>query len=457
MRIALVAHAYPPAPASGARRAAHVARVLVEAGLEVRVITASPGRSAGSRERPPPDRLPAERAVPSGPEVIEVRPLPSGADLLAALGRAMAALRGGRGKNGHPSTAALSGSAAAATDLMDPGPRLRRWITAVLRFPNGDLGFLAPAVRAALDPGAARPDAVYTTGPPITSHLVGLAVHALGGVPWIAEYRDPWTVEGVPLRPPHLRSAATDALERWLERRGLAAAAEVVAVSEGIASELAPVRRALGRPEPRLARNGIPELLPAAEPPSGEGPLRLLHLGNLYGFRDPTPLLAALADLCEERGWGPADLRVDFVGDTPRPGVRALAERSSAGRLVRFHEWVDHATGQALLREADVLVLLAQRQPLQVPNKLYEYLGVRKPILAFADRDGETARMLERAGGHAVVGPEDPPAAVREAVARCLDAAGRRLPLSDEVLRGWTTERQLASLPALVRGAAGRS
>jgi len=96
-----------------------------------------------------------------------------------------------------------------------------------------------------------------------------------------------------------------------------------------------------------------------------------------------------------------------------------------------------------------VLLLLAQGQPNQVPNKLYDYLGTRHRILAFADAEGETARMLTRVGGHYLVTTTDPTQAARltDAALFGRDSAG---PGDDAVLREWTTDRQMARLVSLL-------
>jgi hypothetical protein len=92
--------------------------------------------------------------------------------------------------------------------------------------------------------------------------------------------------------------------------------------------------------------------------------------------------------------------------------------------------------------DSDLLLLLAQNQPLQVPNKLYEYLGARRPILAFVDEMGESASMLRRLGGHFVVDRKDP-AHVAEVVGRAL--SGQRpdeTAATESLLREWTSDVQ---------------
>ena len=64
---------------------------------------------------------------------------------------------------------------------------------------------------------------------PLDLHLV--LAPALG-VPWIVDYRDPWTAGGQ--KPHHVRSRFSDAVEIRTERRCLARAARAVAASQAV-------------------------------------------------------------------------------------------------------------------------------------------------------------------------------------------------------------------------------
>ena len=99
--------------------------------------------------------------------------------------------------------------------------------------------------------------------------------------------------------------------------------------------------------------------------------------------------------------------------------------------------------------DADLLLLLAQNQPAQVPAKLYDYLGTRIPILAFTDANGEVATMLQRAGGHYLVTDHDPAVAARVIGRALRDVRASRAPVGDEaVLQKWTLDGQLQHLRA---------
>jgi len=125
------------------------------------------------------------------------------------------------------------------------------------------------------------------------------------------------------------------------------------------------------------------ELLPLAS-----DRLELLYAGRLYGFRDPSRLLEALSVV--------DGVRLTMVlGDPPAAGIIGNID---LGERLRIVGSLPHAEVLAMQRQADVLVSLGNRGlPVQVPGKLFEYLGTPKPILHIdTGTDDAAARILDR-------------------------------------------------------------
>ncbi|HET6680410.1 MAG TPA: hypothetical protein VFG84_04365, partial [Gemmatimonadaceae bacterium] len=230
----------------------------------------------------------------------------------------------------------------------------------------------------------------------------------------------------------------------------------VVTVTHGAARAIGAKRKAARRSAPHVVLSGI-ESVHAPRATRAPGPTRVLHLGTLYHGRDPRPLFNALGDLRRAGRLPPDTVDFRFVGDCRWfHGLRVdeLASQAGIADVVSLHDPVPPAEAQSLLREADVLLLLAQRQPAQVPHKLYEYLGAARPILAFADEDGETTRMLRHVGGHQVVTESTPEGAAAQRVAAALQSASDGWTIDPARLEEWTTTRQMARLIRLIEGAA---
>lgn len=426
--VVLLAYHYPPSNEVGGLRAAKVARALRDAGHQVTVITA---------------RLPGEAS--------DLRLEEEGLQVRAVVARrnprefyAEWKQRRNQPRQGTAAGAAADSNVTLGVPAKVPG--WKRFIFSLLWLPDDKQGFIPSAIQAArplIRPGSS---VIYTSAPPFSTHLAGWWLRRKTGAPWVAEFRDPWTDN--PWKPRHVRTSLSDVLERKLERRCLHSANLVVAVSEGIERVMRP--KMIGREDHLiLVRNGIDQLSPPESRARPAGPYRIVHVGSFYHGRDPRPFLRGLAALRTTRSLTPDEMEVQLVGQCRWfDGVSIEQEVEALGLadLVRFQDWVPHAAAQQLVNSADLLLLLAQNQPDQVPNKLYEYLGVRRPILAFVDPEGESARMLEQIGGHFVLTDGDTDRA-EAALRRALNAeTGNHRPDSSGILESWTSARQFSQL-----------
>lgn len=435
--VVLVSYHFPPDPAVGSLRAAKVARGFRDAGHRVDVVTA---------------RLPAETGLRRTGDprltVHPVTPLPSPRELVARLKAWV-----------HAARAVEKEVHGAGADIHEWTPPIqltiwRRLFFALLWLPDDRQGFIFPAWRMArkIVRGGAR--LIYTTAPPYSPHLVGLGLSSLQDVKWIMELRDPWADNRQ--KPWWVRTLATDRFDARLELLCLKRADLIVAASEGIRNRLA--ARLPARDASRLivVRNGIESLATSITQKRSPGPMRIAYAGTFYYGRDPRLFLRSLAAFCRHRQIGPEQLRVDFVGACRSIGAVSVEKETSTLGLtdiIRFHDWLPHEDAKAFIAKADLLLLLAQHQPDQVPNKLYEYLGSRRPIMAFVDRDGETARMLRHVGGHYVI-TDDDESSVESALQKAFLASerGDSTVTGETVLTEWTTEVQMKLLLDVVHG-----
>lgn len=438
MKVVLVAQAYPPYPMVGALRARKIARAFRDAGHDVVVIT----------ERLAPE-LERRREQEPG---IEVVALALGARYRERVTQAVSWVRRSRASAQAPTPAragreSLAVPAAPATATAPRGGGLRRLILALLWLPDDEQRFILPALRAArrhAHDGAL----VYTTAPPWSAHVVGLALRRRKRVRWVADFRDPWLdlIDHDAGRP---RSAVTD---RWLlrlERAVLRVADFVVAVAPKTSAALAAKLPAEERGKVVLARNGVDQTLPvrtAREP----GPFRIVYAGSFYSDRDPHLFLTALARLRERRPIGTDALRVELAGSCrfmAAESIEDFVRDLGLDDLVHFHDWMPQSEAQRLVATADLLLILARGMTLQVPNKLYDYLGTRIPIFAWADEDGETAAVLRSLEGHFVVTGSDV-----DDMAATIERALTGTPLAacsaaqDRLVEEWSTERQMRLL-----------
>lgn len=259
-----------------------------------------------------------------------------------------------------------------------PSGRLRtKWAQRLL-LPDRDILWALPAARrgATLVDGF---DAVLTTGPPFSTHLVGYWLSLRHHVPWVAEYRDNWS-----MNPLYRRGFLGQLANRTTEARFLARADTVVIVSEAAAAEVSDFfPSTVGKLY--VAANGFdPDDLPT--PAERSEFFEIAYAGTLDERRDPRPFLDALRRLTSSAPGFPEALRLRLMGSVPSWVSDAAVTRVGRER-VSIDGLLPHR--EALIRASRAAVLLgitsrAEAGGAGLTSKLFEYLGLRRPVLMLA-------------------------------------------------------------------------
>jgi len=422
-RVLFVSYIFPPMVAGGAPRAHQFCRYLPEHGWAPTVLTGPADDSAAV------DALALAELPPC------VRVVRADCPLSGRAARGAANPRGGL-------AAAMRGAARAASRLVLLPDRQVLWKAAALR-----------AGREAL--AGERHDAVLATFGPGTNLLVGRELAAVGDLPLVVDFRDLWADL------PHPVFATP--LHRWLaarmERRAVAAASRITAVSARMAGHLA--ARHGRRPEEAVAiTNGFdPADLARVRDergPAGGRPFRLCYTGSVYGQYDLGPFLDVLGGLTRDGLASPETLRVEFVGNFP---PEEAARRGLSG-LVECRPHVPHAGVFDAFARADALLMIEAPgywAEFSYAAKVFDYLLPGKPVLALVEPGGNSARLLEAAGLGCTAHPADR-AAIRAAlleVMRLKGAPPKAMNISAPPLADFDRRRLAARLAAVLDEAAG--
>jgi glycosyltransferase involved in cell wall biosynthesis len=377
-RLLLLCYFYPPLAGGGVHRVLGFTRWLPEHGWDCTVVCAGPEDYWVSDET-------LVGRIPSGTEVIRV----SGGSALSAWLR----LKRGRDRATGPAlSAASAGAGGRRSGRVFGGLRsLSDW----LLLPDSYAGW-ARRARSVAAARLARGDvsAVLSTSPPDSVHLAGLSLARRFGLPWIADFRDPWI--GLHFRRPPTSWHA--ARQRDLERRVLTGADLVLAASRTHADDLE--RDAEARPR-RVVHlpNGYEPDPGGPPPPRDPDHFTLVFTGTLSLMPDAEVLFEALHELLARRPEARRRIRVRLAG----PFDTDYEDRAVALGLKGIVEFVGplaHGGARALQRSAELLLLWKPRgYRTMVPGKTYEYLDAGRPILALLEEDDEAARLVRRAGG----------------------------------------------------------
>ena len=243
---------------------------------------------------------------------------------------------------------------------------------------------------------------VISCGPPHGVHIAGQWLAERTGLPLVLDFRDPWS-----LQQRLTRAMASPLWFRLAERNEAAAvsrAALVVCNTEPAADAM---RRRYPAARVMAVMNGMDE---GPLPPSGAGSRFVLgYAGAIYLDRDPRPLFRAAGKVVRQLGLSPDRFGIEFIGETARYDGLSLdhiTHEEGVGGFVRISPRRPYPEAMAFLASCPMLVSLPQDSTLAIPSKIFEYLRFPAWLLALADEDSATARVLEGSGAD-VVAPDD--------------------------------------------------
>lgn len=252
-----------------------------------------------------------------------------------------------------------------------------------------------------------QPQAIWSTYPIATAHLIGAELHRRTGLPWIADFRDPMAQEGYPADPITWQRFSA------IEQRA-AEAASLCTFTTPSACRTYQQRYPLAASRMRLLENGYDEgsfvhaeAAAAREGPLNPGCITLLHSGIVYpSERDPTQLFEALARL--KQGGHEGRLRVRFRAAVHDELLSQLTQRLGVQEMVEILPPVPYVQALVEMLRADGLMLMqASNCNEQVPAKLYEYLRAARPVVCLTDPAGDTWAVLKATGVSRVAALDD--------------------------------------------------
>ncbi|MFP5393772.1 MAG: glycosyltransferase [Gammaproteobacteria bacterium] len=242
---------------------------------------------------------------------------------------------------------------------------------------------------------------IWSTFPIATSHLIGLALHRLTGLPWVADFRDPMLQSSYP------NSKRQRKIYQWIEYQTITRCSAAVFTTHSAMESYRQRFPQLPAAKFSVIENGYDEdgfggaePVPMAAPAVRSGPITLVHSGVLYsGGRDPSPFLAAIAALKAAGTVDAARLRVILRAPGDMEEINGFVQRHGVGDIVAVEPPVPYREALQEMLAADGLIVF-QGTPFnnQIPAKIYEYFRARKPVLGLVDLRGETARVLRDAG-----------------------------------------------------------
>lgn len=254
-----------------------------------------------------------------------------------------------------------------------------------------------------------KPDVLYTTSYPYSSHLLGFEVKKrYPKIRWIADYRDEWTNN-----PFHLDSG--------LRRMKLKAErSKELKVNRHCDFLIANTRQMLNnfvKDTPSLKDrsafipNGYDEddFRGLQRTVRSDSKFVLTHTGSLYGRRNLDEILDALKQLTDRGDIDKNRIEVRIVGNVHETVLDDYRRRYNFTDQIRSYGYMPHRQSIEMLFESDALLLLIGKGKGSgnfYTGKVFEYIRTGVPILGIVP-EGAAAELLKETGTGLTADPED--------------------------------------------------
>jgi len=278
-----------------------------------------------------------------------------------------------------------------------------RWVRANLFIPDARVGWVRYAKKVGFSLLAEeRYDAIVSTGPPHSVHLIASSLASRSSISWVADIRDAWPDMA------YAEMLPTGAMARKrdlrLRDKTLRNASACIAVTDALQDTM---QKAVKRPF-SVIRNGFdPADFEGLEPRTTEY-FSLVHTGSMAPARNPEPLWQLLS----ENGGGPKNwegLMLRCIGSVDGTIIESAKSAGVSSRL-EIISYVPHEEALAHTLGASLLLLPINRVNDAagiVTGKIYEYIASGRPVLGLGDPEGEAAQILSDTGAGQMFAYED--------------------------------------------------
>lgn len=270
------------------------------------------------------------------------------------------------------------------------------WIRSNIFIPDARMFWIKPSIHF-LDNWLKtnKVDAIITTGPPHSVLLIGLGLKQKHKLPWLVDFRDPWT-EIDYYKDLKLANFA-DKEHKKLEKQVLKFADKVVCVSTYWGSGLARI----GNRDIDYISNGYDEQDIHDEIVVNlDTKFSIVHIGMMGKSRNHEVFWQVIAQLCSENEDFKNDIEIKLYGKCDASVAQSIIANKLES-IAKIYDYVPHNEIVYIQKSAQVLYLSVNETTNAkgiLTGKIYEYLAVKRPILCIAPIDGEAAKVVLDAG-----------------------------------------------------------
>lgn len=267
--------------------------------------------------------------------------------------------------------------------------KIMLWVRGNFFIPDARVGWVKPSVKFLKEYLKANPvDVIVTSGPPHSLHLIGMELKNETGIPWLTDFRDPWTTIGYHKK---LRlSKRSQMKHKQFELNVLTNCDAVIVTSPSTKRQFENIT---AKPITVITNGFDVALKPAGQL---DDDFTISHIGSLLSERNPIILWKVLSEMVEENEDFASKFKLQLAGTISDEVVASIQNYGLKNHLKKFG-YVSHSESVDLQKKSQVLLMIeidSKETQAIIPGKLFDYMASGRPILALGPKDSDVVPLI---------------------------------------------------------------
>ncbi|MBK9734370.1 MAG: glycosyltransferase family 4 protein [Saprospiraceae bacterium] len=282
--------------------------------------------------------------------------------------------------------------------------KLAVWIRGNMFIPDARILWVRPSAKTLIQYLANHPvDAMISTGPPHSCHLIASHIKTKIDIPWIVDYRDPWTQIDYfdDLRLTYFARKRHQNLEKHV----LNQCNRIVCIGKTMASDL----KSITNTKTTVITNGYDESDIISLQTVLDKKFTITYIGTMNASRNPEILWKAIQKLKSEKHEMMSDISINLVGN-PEAIIKQSITAYGLDHLVNLVGYVNHGEAIKYQNSAQLLLLIINKTTNNksiLTGKIFEYLASGRPIICIGPKDGDAAEIINSSASGVMIEYED--------------------------------------------------
>lgn len=239
-------------------------------------------------------------------------------------------------------------------------------------------------------------DLICSMNNPFSLHLVGYGLKKIRSIPWLAEFRDPWSTN-----PRIFKNGKSDFLSKFLEKT-VVKNCDMLIIHNGLQIDVDYFHKKYPKINySKIKKLGylgyLPEYFEKIKPVSFDS-FTISYAGSFHeGGEGPENFLRALAGFINNHNLKKGDIRVNFLG-TWNKNYSNLVKKIKLEPYIFSYGWIPHSKVISILKGSNVGLFInrgLRGDELNISQKVWDYVGAKIPILALAKQNYKIAELVK--------------------------------------------------------------